>query len=321
MNSSPQISSHAPALAELRGISKSYLTNVALRDVSLSIAPGVTGLLGPNGSGKSTLIKVLLGLVRFRGSGELLGFRLGWQAAKIREVCGYMPEDDCYLPGISGIDMMRFVSELAGMPASEGLRRSHEILDFCGIEQERYREVDTYSVGMRQQLKFAQAIVHDPKLLILDEPTSGLDPQQRLAMLNRIKTLAERAEKSVIISTHILPDVQATCENVIILADGAVKLVEKLSVLSKPVSPAIEIQLLGSAEPFIAQLESAGRTFRLEPTGVITVDDANQQTASEIFEWARAAGVGVKSLTPVRTSLEAIFLDAISTQDDAKPVL
>lgn len=304
-------------IIELSGVSKRYLTATALRDVSLAIQPGVTGLLGANGSGKSTLIKVLLGLVRFSGSGNVLGFRIGSQAKRIRQLCGYMPEDDCYLPGISGIEMMRFVAELSGLPGSEALRRSHEILDFCGIEQERYREVDTYSVGMRQQLKFAQAIVHDPTILILDEPTSGLDPDQRTAMLNRIRSLARRSEKSVIISTHILPDVQATCDNVVILAEGSVRLVESLATLNEPVSPVIRIQIAGDVAAFVQQVHAAGYKCETKDSDLVLLNDRHGDGASRVFEWARLAAVGVRSVAPIRTSLEDIFLGAVKEKQEA----
>ncbi len=159
----------------------------------MSIQPGVTGLLGPNGAGKSTLIKILLGLLRpTSGTGSVLSFDIASQARDIRANVGYMPEDDCFLYGLSGVESVQFSAQLSGLPGVESLRRAHEILDYCGLAQERYRNVDTYSTGMRQKLRFAQAIVHDPSLLILDEPTSGLDPEERDIMLRRIERLSQR---------------------------------------------------------------------------------------------------------------------------------
>ena len=199
----------------------------ALDGVNLQIRPGVTGLLGPNGAGKSTLIKLLLGLVRLTsGSGTVLGCELGKDGRRIREKVGYMPEDDCYIPGMSGVEVVQFAAALSGIPAVEALRRAHEILDFCGMKQERYRIIDTFSTGMRQKIKFAAAIVHDPEFLILDEPTSGLDPEEREALLTRIRLLWSQSGKSVLISTHILPDVQAICDEVVILSNGQVRLSE-----------------------------------------------------------------------------------------------
>ena len=194
-------------------MSKQYRDVCALTDVSLRVEPGVTGLLGPNGSGKSTLIKALLGLVRTQqGSGSALGYRWPEQVRSIRDRVGYLPEDDCYIAGLTGIESVSFMAELSGLPGMEALRRAHEISDFCDIKEERYRPVESYSTGMRQKLKFAQALVHDPPFLILDEPTTGLDPDQRESMLRRIGTLASTHGKSVMLSTHILPDVRAVCD-------------------------------------------------------------------------------------------------------------
>jgi ABC-2 type transport system ATP-binding protein len=165
-----------------------------------------------------------------------------------------MPEDDCYISGLTGVEMVQFGARLSGLPAVEGLRRAHEILDFAGIEQERYRPVETYSTGMRQKLKFAQAIVHDPPLLILDEPTAGLDPEERVAMLSRISILVKKVGKTTIISTHILPDVQASCDQVIILARGRVVVADRLDALNRPTSPGYTIRVWGSAESIAHRL-------------------------------------------------------------------
>ena len=305
-------------LVTLNNITKDYGRLRALDDVSLSIGQGVTGLLGPNGAGKTTLIKVLLGLVEVTGgSGEVLGHQLGRQARAIRARVGYMPEDDCYIAGLAGVEMVRFAARLSGLPSIEALRRAHEILDFCGIEQERYRDVETYSTGMRQKLKFAQSIVHDPPLLILDEPTSGLDPEEREAMLSRVQVLAGRAGKTVLISTHILPDVQATCDTVIILAKGRVRIGERLEVLSRPASPALHVQVLGQAEKLLERIRHAGIEVQLNPDGTLTLAEADQQVAGRVWGWAREAGVGIRALMPAHNSLEEIFLDAVREDDRA----
>jgi ABC-2 type transport system ATP-binding protein len=177
-------------VVRLDSLTKHFGPVRVLDDVSMTLDVGVTGMLGPNGAGKSTLIKILLGLLRATsGTGHVLGLDVHQQSREIRERVGYMPEDDCYLPALSGVESVQFAARLCRIPAVEALRRSHEILDFCGAGQERYRDVETYSTGMRQKLKFAQALVHDPPFLILDEPTSGLDPDERDAMLNRIRVL------------------------------------------------------------------------------------------------------------------------------------
>ena len=299
-------------LVRLEGVTKDYKSLRALDNVSLEIGPGVTGLLGPNGAGKTTLIKVLLGLVRVtKGTGTVMGAQLGKQTRLIRSRVGYMPEDDCYIAKVAGVDSVRFSARLSGFTSIEGLRRAHEILDFCGAEQERYRAVETYSGGMRQKLKFAQAIVHDPPFLILDEPTAGLDPEERQAMLARIRVLATRAGKAILLCTHILPDVQSVCDNVIILARGKVRVIERLDVLSRPAEPAFHLRVLGSADDITRQIERSGyRTLR-EDDGTITIHGADDRVAEQVWDWARAAGVGVRSLVPARNSLEQIFVDAV----------
>ena len=204
-------------LISLKSLVKNYREHRALDGVDLDVMPGITGLLGPNGAGKSSLIKAILGLVKITsGTGTVLGHRLAADGKKIRNDIGYMPEDDCYIPGMSGIEVVHFAASLSGLPRVEGMRRSHEILDFCDMKQERYRAIETFSTGMRQKVKFAAAIVHDPKFLILDEPTSGLDPEERDALLQRISVLCVDGGKSALLSTHILPDVQSVCDQVVI---------------------------------------------------------------------------------------------------------
>ena len=306
-------------LIRLDRITKDYGPLRALEDVSLALGPGVIGLLGPNGAGKSTLIKILMGLVRLSsGSGEVLGYRLGSQVRRIRARVGYMPEDDCYVAGLSGVEMVRFAARLSGLPSIEALRRAHEILDFCGLEEERYRMVETYSTGMRQKLKFAQAIVHDPPLLILDEPTAGLDPEEREAMLGRVRILAQRMGKSVLISTHILPDVQAICDTVVILAKGRVRIVEPLEVLCRPASPVWRVRVFGPVDPLLERIRREGREVRLEPDGTLALTAANG-VAERVWDWAREAGVGIRALAPARNSLEQIFLEAVREGNHADP--
>ena len=222
-------------LISLQNIVKNYRRHRALDGIDLEIQPGITGLLGPNGAGKSTLIKMILGLVRLTsGSGTVLGHRIYKDARKIRNDIGYMPEDDCYIPGMSGVEVVQFAACLSGLPPVEAMRRAHEILDFCDMKQERYRDIETFSTGMRQKVKFAAAIVHDPKFLILDEPTSGLDPEERESLLRRIEVLYRDSNKSVLISTHILPDVQAICDSVVILSKGKVRLQRPLASSMRP---------------------------------------------------------------------------------------
>ena len=305
-------------LIRLQSITKDYGRFRALDDVSLEIGEGVTGLLGPNGAGKTTLIKVLLGLVRLTGgTGQLLGLELGHDNRAIRSKVGYMPEDDCYLPGLMGVESVQLSARLSRLPRVEALRRAHEILDFCGVEQERYRPVETYSTGMRQKLQFAQAIVHDPPILILDEPTSGLDPEERQSMLSRIRVLSQRAGKAVILCTHILPDVQAVSDAVVILAKGRIRVSERLDVLSRPASPSIQVRVFGQPDALVERIQAAGVGVQTGSDGTLTIAGYDTDISAQIWNWARDCGVGVRSLTPAKNSLEQIFVEAVREKQSA----
>ena len=302
-------------LIELEEITKYYGSYRALDRVSLKIQSGITGLLGPNGAGKSTLIKVLLGLVKMTsGRGRLLEFELGRQSRQIRANVGYMPEDDCFLHGMTGVECVQFVAQLSRFPAIEGLRRAHEILDFCGLAQERYRTVETYSTGMRQKLRFAQAIVHDPPVLILDEPTSGLDPEERQVMLNRIRLLARDQGKAVLLCTHILPDVQSISDSVVILARGRIQVSQTLAELSRPAIPSLELRLLGSTDAFIDRIRQRQIEVASSSSGVVILQGQPEELVSLVWQTANECGVGIRSMTPSRNSLEEIFMNAVRAE-------
>lgn len=290
----------------------------ALNDVTLDIKPGITGLLGPNGAGKSTLIKVILGLVKVNsGSGEVLGFQLGKQGRRIRDRVGYMPEDDCYIAGMTGIEVVQFSAALAGLPLVEGLRRAHEILDFCGMKQERYRTIETFSTGMRQKIKFAAAIVHDPDFLIFDEPTSGLDPEERENLLNRILILARDANKSVLISTHILPDVQTICDHALILAAGGVRLSESLDTLNQQTMPTVTVNLVGDPADFQSQLTQLGMASEIHADGSLRVSSNKPDFTPDIWQASKASGTAIQSITPAKNDLETIFVQAVEEAEVA----
>ena len=299
-------------LISLTNIVKNYKTMRALDGIDLGIKPGVTGLLGPNGAGKSTLIKLLLGLVRITsGTGNILGHDLGSHGRQVRNLVGYMPEDDCYIPGMSGVEVVQFAACLSGLPTIEALRRAHEILDFCGMKQERYRIIDTYSTGMRQKIKFASAIVHDPQFLILDEPTSGLDPEEREALLARVRMLWTQCGKSVLISTHILPDVQAICDEVVILSQGKIRLNESLSKLSQTKSPSFSLRILGNEETFLKNMKQNGFPNLPNSEGDLVFESNDPRLAEIIWNTARESETKIHSMIPARNSLEEIFMATV----------
>ncbi len=305
-------------LIQLENIVKYYGRICALDNVSLQVGSKITGLLGPNGAGKSTLIKVILGLVRISGGqGNVLGFRLGRDGRQIRSQIGYLPEDDCYIPGMSGVEVVRFSASLAGLPPTEGLRRAHEILDFCGVQQERYRDIETYSSGMRQKIKFASAIVHDPQLLILDEPTSHLDPEEREDLLNRIRVLAKDFNKAVILCTHILRDVQTTCDDVVILYRGQVKLHQSIEQLNKPSSPTTFVHYHGNGEEFTRRLSQSGVEVVESSPDVVQLYGIDQALIDTIWRTAAELGVVIQSVMPARNSLEEVFMNTVREEANA----
>ena len=301
------------SIISLKNVTKRYGGFLALDDVSVEIPPGIIGLLGPNGAGKSTLIKVLLGLVKLTvGDGMILGQQVATENfQQIRSQVGYMPEDDCFIEGIAGVEMVQFAAQLTGYPKLRSLQRAHEVLDFCGTGQERYRQVETYSTGMRQKLKFAQAIVHSPKLLILDEPTSGLDPEERVAMLNRIKLLGAESSMSVMICTHILKDVQDICEYAAVMVAGRVPLLQTVEKLRKPAAPSFQVRVLGDPQPFMAEVVNRGATAVLGNHHVITVSNIDARGDRLIWECAKSVQVSVQSVVPAKVSMEQVFMQVV----------
>jgi ABC-2 type transport system ATP-binding protein len=305
-------------ILELTSVTKHYGTKAALEDVSVAVEPGVVGLLGPNGSGKSTLIKLLLGLARpTRGSIRVLGLNLPRHIRTVRDRVGYMPEDDCFISGLSGIESMHTMARLSGLPSLEGLRRSHEVLDFAEMGQERYRAVETYSTGMRQKLKFAQALVHDPALLIFDEPTTGLDPEQRLAMLKKIGLLARRYGKSILLSTHILHDVREVCDSVIILSRGRIRVVDSLERLSRPERVGMQVSIAGDAGNLANELWRRGLDSDREAFDTLWVYGVEESHTQPIWQAAETVKASITRLAPAINPLEKVFFEAIRESEHA----
>ena len=243
----------APPLIELDRVSRWYGGQPALREVSVRLAPGRIGLLGPNGAGKSTLLKILLGLLPpSSGTGRVLGLDLGRAGVELRRAVGYMPEADALVPGLRGAEYVALAGELYGMPPREARRRAHEVLTYLELEDARYRLLEEYSTGMKQRLKLAQALVHDPPVLLLDEPTSGLDPSGRDAMLRLLLTLGREHGKSVLLSTHLLGDVERVCETVVILDQGRVLLHGDVGRVRTRRHDRYRLQIQGEAAAFLS---------------------------------------------------------------------
>src|SRR5579864_5501544 len=212
-------------LIDIQNVSRQFGSLIALRDVTLRLPTGRIGLLGPNGAGKSTLLKILMGLLPpSSGGGRILEHELtsgrGTGNWRLRQQIGFMPEADALIPVLRCVEYVALAGELYGMPRKQAQRRAHEVLTYLELEDARYRKLEEYSTGMKQRLKLAQAIVHDPPVLLLDEPTSGLDPAGREAMLQLLLNLGREHGKSFILSTHLLGDVERVCDRVVILHRG-----------------------------------------------------------------------------------------------------
>ncbi len=297
---------------DIGNVSKSFGKRRVLDNVRLRMPTGVTGLLGPNGSGKSTLIKILLGLLRAdSGEGIVLGNPWPSKIVETRERVGYLPEDDCFVIGLQGVESVQLMAKLSGLAGAEALRRAHEVLDYCDVGQERYRPVETYSTGMRQKLKFAQALVHDPAVVILDEPTNGLDPSQREEFLLRMSTLAKKHGKSILVSTHILHDVRQICDHVIILVRGKIKVEDTLENLSRPIEAGFIVTFVDLAADAAIHYSREGVQAIQQTARSIKVTGCSSEYTRELWEIANGRGYMIESVQPIRRSLEEIFVEAV----------
>jgi ABC-2 type transport system ATP-binding protein len=304
-------------LVEFKDLAVSYGPIQALAGVSGAFRPGPTGLLGPNGAGKTTLLKTLLGFLD-PDHGSLVAFGLDptKQPLDVRRRIGYMPEVDCHLPGMSAASFVAFAGELSGLPRDEAISRAHEVLYYVGLGEARYRTVDTYSTGMKQRVKLAQALVHDPDLLLLDEPTNGLDPAGRDEMLALIRDVSERREMSLILCSHLLRDVEQVCDNVIVFNQGRVAASGRISELTGQRRAVYDVRVKGDPAAFLTDLKDHGCEWREGEDGyrVFLGDGAGPEL---IFRMARESGVQVRFLRPGAETLEDVFLRALGHETQA----
>jgi len=299
-------------LIELDHVDVSYGRLKALEDVSCSITEGSVGLLGPNGAGKSTLLKTALGFIRAdRGSVRMFGKEMPRHALDARQRLGYMPERECVSPKVSAVSFLTYCGCLFGMSRVDAMERAHEVLNFIGMGDNRYRLMETYSTGMLQRVKFAQALVHDPKLLLLDEPTNGLDPEGRIEMLELIKELGEKRGITVILSSHLLPDVAHVCSRIIVIGRGRVLRDGHIDELTSRREGMYEIRVHDKRDAVVGALEEQGCACRQQQDGTMLVTAKNGMTAQDFFAIAQAQGTQLRHFTPVRHRLEEAFLEAL----------
>jgi ABC-2 type transport system ATP-binding protein len=297
---------------EVKQIHFSYGKIKALNGVDIRLPQGAIGLLGPNGAGKSTLLRILLGfLVPDSGEGSVLGYDIRNQQTMIRRFVGYMPEDDCFIPGMDAVAFTSYMGELSGMPRQEAMKRAHEVLFYVGLEESRYRKLETYSSGMRQRLKLAQAIVHDPKLIFLDEPTSGLDPQGRKEILELIMDISSKKDIQVLISSHILPDIEQTCSYVVILNKGELAAEGQISELKQVQYSLYELKIKGEEQAFLDRLTKIDSQVQQTEDKLLKVYLAPGINPQEIFKIAVEEKVQVRHFVKSQTSLEDLFAKVV----------
>ena len=301
-------------LIELEGISRTFGSNQALKEVTLRLPAGRIGLLGPNGAGKSTLLKILMGLLSpTAGKGRVLDHHLslreGEEDFELRRLIGFMPEADALVPGLRGVDYVCLAGELYGMARPQAIRRAHEVLTYLQLEEARYRRLEEYSTGMKQRLKLAQALIHDPPILLLDEPTSGLDPASRDAMLRLLRELGQDFGKTLILSTHLLADIEAVCEQVVILFNGEVRGHGSVAEMCARRRERFLLKVQGDIEKYTKTLEKSGvKILDYNVKGEVRVMVPSDWKPFRAMEAALESGNVVRAILPDDESLEEMFL-------------
>ena len=309
----PAVSSGS--VVTLDQVSVAFGAQWALAEVTAAFPPGAVGLLGPNGAGKSTLIKALLGFIKpDRGRVHVLGLDVADAPLEIRARVGYMPESDAHIPGMNAVSFVAYCGELAGLPPLDAVQRAHEVLYYVGLGEARYRNVETYSSGMKQRIKLAQALVHDPDLLLLDEPTNGMDPKGRDEMLELVRDLAHNKGVDLILSSHLLPDVEYTCDHVIVLDKGRVATEGPIDELKGPRGQVYELRVKGDPDMFVEVLRGAGRECHATDEDVMRVFVPEDGGARRLFGLAAGHGVQVRHLRPSVPTLEDVFARALGEE-------
>ncbi|MHA1461988.1 MAG: ABC transporter ATP-binding protein [Candidatus Heimdallarchaeota archaeon] len=289
---------------------------VALNNISFSLTRGANSILGPNGAGKSTLIKVLLGYIKAdAGEAQVLGYDIKSEGRKIKEFIGYMPEHYTIIPGLNAVKQVSLLGKIAGLPAAEAMQRAHETLQYVGLDEARYRKVNEFSTGMLQRLKLAQALVNDPELLILDEPTNGLDPRGRIDMIELVREISQDHAINLLVSSHLLPDIEATCEFATILDRGNFVTQGRIEELTGQEAGSIEgglmnVQIKGSLNDFLGGLKKQGLKFEVIDK-IIQIPYKEVSPAEIIIQVAYDTNTQIRSMSPRKAILEDVFIHQI----------
>jgi ABC-2 type transport system ATP-binding protein len=300
-------------LIELNGLTVRFGDRDILRGLTASLGGRAIGLLGPNGAGKSTLINTLLGFYKpAAGSAKVFGHDIHTDIRFIRSLVGYMPENDAFISKMNAVSFIQMMGELSGLPSKVALERAHEALFYVGLAEARYRKLGTYSLGMKQLAKLAQAIVHGPKLLILDEPTNGLDPSARQRMIRMIREIRDAKEMRVVLCSHLLRDVEDTCDEVLILKNGQIAHYSNLDEERRANKRFLELEIYGANGDFTAAVERLGCECAVSSNRMKMVL-AEGIDSRDIFRIAADQQVRIRRMNFRRDSLEDIFLKAMES--------
>lgn len=298
-----------------RDVTVRFGTVTALDGFTADIPRGIVGVLGPNGAGKSTFIKASLGLLTLdRGTISVGGLDSQVESLRIRDNIGYMPEHDCLISSVNAVELVSYLGMISGMGSIDAMQRSHEMLDFVGIGEERYRPIKSYSTGMKQKVKLAQAIVHDPKLMFLDEPTSGMDPQGREELLALVKKMAS-SEKTIIVSSHVLQEVERICDYAVIIDNGKLVRSGDMKTLLTGEEGVQSLTIRGSAPALSRYIQALEQVCHIvdredESGGQITLLVRGCEDGKKVFLLAAEKGVQVRSFHLEMLDLEEVFLRA-----------
>jgi len=296
-------------LVETSSLTKVFGEVHAVDDLSVSIPEGAIGLVGPNGAGKTTFLRLLLSLIRpTAGRAKVLG-RDVEEGVPVRERIGYMPEHDCLIPDMTGVGLVTYMGRVSGLDANTAMSRAHDVLQFVGVEEERYRKIAEYSTGMKQKVKLAQSMVHDPRLYIFDEPTTGLDPRGRTEMLDLVRMIAKSPGRNMILSSHLLPDVETICRYVVIMDGGQQIASGEISRLLSGAADRLRIDVRGDRDAFVQRLTEAGFEAERSKAGVRVNRRPGVEAAA--FQAARALGAEVRYMGAEIRSLEELFLELV----------
>jgi len=298
---------------ELEQLSVTFGKRPILKSLSGALGGRAIGLLGPNGAGKTTLIHTLLGFhPPTSGTARIFGQDISADAKQVRAVVGYMPESDSFIAKMSCVQFVRLMAELSGIPAGHALERAHEALFFVGLGEARYRPVDSYSLGMKQLAKLAQAIVHGPKLIILDEPTNGLDPPTRSRMISLIRQIRDGGRARILLSSHLLRDVEECCDEILVLKDGYIAANCNLEEERRANRKFIELETRGGNRAgFAESLGGLGCEYALSGERRMKLIMNETVEISDLYRLALEHGVQIRRLNFKRDSLEDIFLKAM----------